>query len=435
MKQKLYLLLLAVLPIVTLAESVPTGSGTKEDPFNAAAANAYVRSLDADVVPDADIYIKGTVSSIKNEFTTKFGNATFYISDDGSSDGETFYVYRTLYLGNREYQEGDRQIEVGDEVIVCGKVVNYQGNVPETKEKQSYIYALREKDDANAYIGGIYYKLHIDNTAEVTNGMVVYTGDVSIPETISHEEVTYTVNAITDDAFSNANSLTSITIPSTISKVGKYAFHGCEGLTAVHINDLVSWCNISFENYYANPLFYAHQLFLNGEEVKEIVVSSDVKRVGDYAFYGCTSITSFKMMEDGVTYIGLAAFKGCSNLSEVYLLNSVLTIRGSAFSGCSNLKSVQLSNQIEILMDYIFKDCIKLVHVGIPEGVTSIGSHVFDGCSNMTKVTCAAQAIPSTNEETFANFDREKAKLYVRGDAITEYQNTSPWNWNSRRPL
>lgn len=427
MKQKLYLLLLAILPIVALAESVPTGSGTKEEPFNAAAANAYVRSLDADVVPDADIYIKGTVSSIKNEFTTKYGNATFYISDDGSSDGETFYVYRTLYLGNREYQEGDRQIEVGDEVIVCGKVVNYQGNVPETKEKRSYIYALREKDDANACIDGIYYKLHIDNTAEVTNGMVVYTGDVSIPETISHEEVTYTVNAITDDAFSNANSLTSITIPSTISKVGKYAFHGCEGLTAVHINDLVSWCNISFENYYANPLFYAHQLFLNGEEVKEIVVSSDVKRVGDYAFYGCTSITSFKMMEDGVTYIGLAAFKGCTNLSEVYLLNSILTIRGSAFSGCSNLKSVQLSNQITSLMDYIFKDCIKLVHVGIPEGVTSIGSHVFDGCSNMTKVTCAAQAIPSTNEGTFANFDRAKAKLYVRGDAITEYQNTSPW--------
>ena len=61
MKQKLYLLLLAMLPILAFAESVPTGSGTKEDPFNAAAANAYVKSLGADVVSDEVIYVKGKI--------------------------------------------------------------------------------------------------------------------------------------------------------------------------------------------------------------------------------------------------------------------------------------------------------------------------------------------------------------------------------------
>lgn len=172
MKQKIYLLLIALLPLTALAESVPTGSGTLEDPFNAAAANAYIKSLAADVVTETDFYVKGVVSSIKNEFTTRYGNATFYISDNGKSDGETFYVYRTFYLGNREYQEGDRQIALGDEVVICGKLVNYQGATPETKEKQSYIYSLSEAEDTYVRVNDIYYMLYKDNTAEVTDGIL-----------------------------------------------------------------------------------------------------------------------------------------------------------------------------------------------------------------------------------------------------------------------
>jgi len=116
------------------------GDGTLENPFNAVAANEYASKLAADTNSDKDIYIKGKIASIKESFSTTYGNATFYISDDGKEEN-TFYVFRTLYLGNVKYTSGV-QPQVGDDVIICGKVVNYKGNTPETVQNQSYIYSL-----------------------------------------------------------------------------------------------------------------------------------------------------------------------------------------------------------------------------------------------------------------------------------------------------
>ncbi|MBR2016069.1 MAG: OB-fold nucleic acid binding domain-containing protein [Prevotella sp.] len=119
------------------------GDGTLENPFNSVAANNYVASLPAGAESDKDIYIKGKVVSVKEQFSTQFGNATFYISDDGTSKGQ-FYVFRTFYLGNKKYTDGEN-IKVGDEVIICGKVTNYMGNTPETVTNKSYIYSLNGK--------------------------------------------------------------------------------------------------------------------------------------------------------------------------------------------------------------------------------------------------------------------------------------------------
>ena len=117
------------------------GSGTLEDPFNPAGAVAYAKSLGSDVTSDKEVYIKGKIASIAEEYSTNFGNATFYISEDGE-DSNTFYVFRALYLGNRKFKSGDTQIKVGDDVIVCGKVVNFKGNTPETAQNSSYLYSL-----------------------------------------------------------------------------------------------------------------------------------------------------------------------------------------------------------------------------------------------------------------------------------------------------
>ncbi len=118
------------------------GKGTLEDPFNSIAANQLASSL-ADGAESDMVYIKGKISTIKEEFGTQFGNATFYISDDGTDNG-TFYVFRTLYLGNQKYSGGDN-IKVGDEVIIYGKVCNYMGNTPETVQNGSYLYSLNGK--------------------------------------------------------------------------------------------------------------------------------------------------------------------------------------------------------------------------------------------------------------------------------------------------
>lgn len=122
-------------------EGTPEGDGTLENPFNAVAASNYAASLPADAVSEKDIYIKGKIASIKENYTTNFGNASFYISDDGTSSN-TFYVFRTLYLNNVKYTEGTLP-QVGDDVVICGKVTNYMGNTPETMQNQSYLYSLK----------------------------------------------------------------------------------------------------------------------------------------------------------------------------------------------------------------------------------------------------------------------------------------------------
>lgn len=123
------------------------GDGTLNNPFNAVAANNYASALASGAKSDKDVYIKGKISKIANngEFGTQYGNATFYISDDGT-EGNEFYVFRTLYLGNKKYDNADDvNIKVGDEVIICGKVMNYMGNTPETSANESYIYSLNGK--------------------------------------------------------------------------------------------------------------------------------------------------------------------------------------------------------------------------------------------------------------------------------------------------
>jgi hypothetical protein len=120
------------------------GTGTAADPYNATAANAYIKTLAADTNSDNDIYIKGKIVKYANngEFNSQYGNASFYISEDGKESSEQFYVYRTLYLNNKKFVEGDTAPAVGDEVVICGKVVNYKGTTPETVANKSYIYSL-----------------------------------------------------------------------------------------------------------------------------------------------------------------------------------------------------------------------------------------------------------------------------------------------------
>ena len=118
------------------------GSGTLDDPYNSVAANAYASSLASGETSSKKVYIKGIVSSIKEEYGTQYGNGTFYISDDGTSSNQ-FYVFRALYLNNEKYTEGKEQIHVGDEVVVCGSVTNYMGNTPETVQGDAYLYSLK----------------------------------------------------------------------------------------------------------------------------------------------------------------------------------------------------------------------------------------------------------------------------------------------------
>ena len=120
------------------------GSGTLDDPYNPQGAAEYAISLGTDVESPQSVYIKGKISKVTTTYAASgtYGNATFTIVDVETGLGE-FYVFQTYYLGNRKWQSGDTDVKVGDEVIVCGKVVNFKGNTPETVGKgNSYVYSL-----------------------------------------------------------------------------------------------------------------------------------------------------------------------------------------------------------------------------------------------------------------------------------------------------
>ena len=130
------------------------GSGTQADPYNVAGILKFTNALPADQESSEDVYFKGKISQIKNQYAADdYGNATFYISEDGTQNNE-FYCFRTLYLGNTKFAGGTKNIKVGDEVIICGKVVNYKGNTPETASNKSYLYSLNGKTEAEPDEGG-----------------------------------------------------------------------------------------------------------------------------------------------------------------------------------------------------------------------------------------------------------------------------------------
>jgi len=134
----------------TVAISQAGLSGTLATPFTVAQAIEYCKSLGT--TSTEDFYIKGKVTKIQSQFGAQYGNGTFWISDDGTdsvsedmkSTADTshdFEVYRTLYLGNRKWVEGDKTVAAGDEVIVCGNLTVYNG-ISETASGKSYLYSL-----------------------------------------------------------------------------------------------------------------------------------------------------------------------------------------------------------------------------------------------------------------------------------------------------
>ena len=117
-----------------------SGYGILDYPFTACMANVFAGNLEQGDTTPEDYYVKGKIADIKYTFSEQYGTATFFISRDGSND-YTFQAYSVYYLENKPWVEGNTQIKVGDEVIICGKLTNYNGT-PETASKKAYIYSL-----------------------------------------------------------------------------------------------------------------------------------------------------------------------------------------------------------------------------------------------------------------------------------------------------
>ena len=286
----------------------------------------------------------------------------------------------------------------------------------------------------NVEIDGICYNLMSKgNIAEVT-GNHLSTADVVIPETVTYNDVNYSVTTIREKAFANC-SLNSIKIPSSITKICSEAF-SYGRVSSVKITDLAAWCNINFESYfYTNPLSKASHLFLNDEEIRDLVIPDGIQTISEKAFYEFSGLTSVKIpssvtsigtesffacsglktieigdstSQEAATVIGLRAFNNRKNVDSVALGNNIVKIGKSAFSGCKGSRSFVIPNSVKYIdggafagwkMESIqlpenlnsieigcFSNCTNLKSIIIPDGVSYLGESAFSNCTNLTEV-------------------------------------------------
>jgi len=209
------------------------------------------------------------------------------------------------------------------------------------------------------------------------------------------------VTRIEEQAFKGCSTLSSITIGTAVTNInGYYTFDGCNSLS-VNILDLTAWFSISFETSASNPLAKAHHLYLNGNEITNLVIPNSVTNINDFAFYDCDGLMSVTI-PNSVTSIGEKSFNSCSGLTSVSIPNSVTTIGNYAFSGCSYLTSVTLGNSI-----------------------TNIGEHSFDNCSRLTSLFVN---IEDPLDVYLWLSQRNKVTLYVPRGCKATYEGSTNWS-------
>ena len=200
--------------------------------------------------------------------------------------------------------------------------------------------------------GSWHYGWQVDDIKIVEYYSAVCGSGQTLYYTITSSTFPYTVEVSGGDGLSG-----NLTIPSmvtfngvtySVTSIGNYAFYGCSGLTTV-------------------------------------TIPNSVTSIGNSAFYNCIGLISVTI-GGGVTNIGNSAFYGCSGLTSITIPNSVTSIGNSAFYGCSGLTSVTIGNSVTNIGNYAFYNCIGLTSVTIGSGVTNIGQNAFYGCSGLTTV-------------------------------------------------
>ena len=281
------------------------------------------------------------------------------------------------------------------------------------------------------------------------------------------------VTSIGSSVFRGCTSLTSITIPESVTSIGNSLFFNCDNLIVYceanskpsgwdhdwrHSSNKVYW-GINKNNFVrTNNLEYVLDLenstaivtrYIGNESIVEIPTSIthnnevyNITSIGDYAFDGCSNLTSITI-PDSVTSIGGHAFYYCTSLTSVVIPDSVTSIGYSAFNGCASLTSITIpfvgarldgllntefeyifgisrggdgfyvpSSLKEVIItggtsigDYAFRSCTSLASIVIPGSVTSIGDYAFDGCASLT-IYCEANSKPSGWSSSWNPSDR-----------------------------
>lgn len=216
------------------------------------------------------------------------------------------------------------------------------------------------------------------------------------------------LTTIETEGISACSALKSIKIPQSVTRIGNDNFINCGSLEGVYITDLASWLGITMDGAKSNPLRNAHNLYVNGSLLTELIIPSGVKEIYGYTFQGWngTKVTVHK----DVIAVGFGAFRNCSKLQTVNFASDTTTINveGEAFYNCSSLTSVTFPAGLKKIGGEAFRDCYALQTlefapdtadlfidgqafrncsalsaVTIPEGVKRMGVNVFKGCDSL----------------------------------------------------
>lgn len=246
-----------------------------------------------------------------------------------------------------------------------------------------------------------------DFTFDATTGTIKkYNGNdavVNIPSEINGTPVTTIGNAAFRDS-----SVTSVTIPASVTEIGANAFAGCTNLTSVTYGG--DWSNLTIQSGNpavedaakdaANEQLFDFEFILNNTAVvvisykgtaADVTIPSRYKGkpvtvIDPVAFYNNSAVTSVTI-PDSVTAIPDYAFGFCSQLTNISIPNSVTFIGFSAFNSCTSLKSITLPSSLSFISGALFLGCSQLTTIHIPVSVTSIGNCAFDVCPSLMTVT------------------------------------------------
>ena len=283
------------------------------------------------------------------------------------------------------------------------------------------------------------------------------------------------------------SGLTSVSIPNSVTNIGKYAFYDCTGLTTINYNaihcsgdgfnnDDYNWLkgcdsivivNIG-DSVQTIPQYFMYKksgltsvtlpnsvtsigssTFYNCTGLTSITIPNSVTSIGSYAFYNSTGLTSITIgnsvtsigsftfyncsgltsvtLPNSVTSIGSYAFYNCTGLTSVTIGNSVTSIGSSAFYGCKGLTSITIPNSVTNIEDSAFRNCSHLNCVKIGNGIESIGENAFDSCRYVDTIYCMARFTPIIYDNTFATINRA-VTVYVPCGRVNYYTGENYWN-------
>lgn len=230
------------------------------------------------------------------------------------------------------------------------------------------------------------------------------------------------VISIGGGAFYNCIALESVRIPRTIEAIGKSAFYNCNNLTRAEYETLESLCYISYDDEYANPLYYAKHLYMDGTEVQRLIIPEGVSEIGRYAFNNTT--LTYVALPASVTAIGERAFRGCSNLMAAYFPEGVSEIGASAFFNCTNLTRVTVSGEVINIGDDAFGNCKNLQSLILKDGpeVLTMGSNTINGNESLFS-SCKLDSLYLGRNLKYADVpfrDQTNLKSLVLGEFVSD---------------